>query len=154
MKMLRIAAGLALSACFVVFAGCANAPVKLIPPQQLVMAFCPIVNADLDVLSKSPLLTADQRALLADKIIPGNQAVCTAGGQINVQDLQTFNATLFPALITLVASVPTLPNQPTILLGLELAQPILSQVVATVQAQQAASAPAAASTPLAGAPIK
>lgn len=142
MKMLRIAAGLALAACFVVLTGCANAPVKLVPPQQLVTAFCPVVNADLDVLSKSPLMSADQRALLTEKIIPGNQAICTAGGQINVQDLQAFNATLFPALITLVSAVPGLPNQPAILLGLTLAQPILAQVAA-----QIATAPDAASSP-------
>lgn len=143
MKMLRIAAGLVLSACFVVFAGCSSAPVKLIPPQQLVTAFCPVVNTDLDVLSKSPLLTVDQRALLTDKIIPGNQAICTAGAQINVQDLQAFNATLFPALITLVSALPVLPNQPAILLGLTLAQPILAQVTA----QLAAAAPVGASSP-------
>ena len=142
-RMLLLAAELALAACFVVFAGCSNAPVKLIPPQQLVTAFCPVVNADLDVLSKSPLLTADQRALLTEKIIPGNQAICTAGGQINVQDLQTFNATLFPALITIVSALPALPNQPAILLSLTLAQPILAQLTA----QLAAAAPVAASSP-------
>lgn len=143
MKMLRIAAGLVLAACFAVFAGCSSAPVKLIPPQQLVTAFCPVVNADLDVLSKSSLLTADQRALLTEKIIPSNQAICTAGGQIDVKDLQAFNATLFPALITLVGALPMLPNQPAILLGLTLAQPILAQVTA----QLAAAAPVAASSP-------
>lgn len=151
MKMLHIAVGLALAACFAMLAGCTNAPIKLIPPQQLATGFCPVVNADLDVLSKSPLLTADQRELLkgvpGDPARPGiiavNKAICTAGGQIDVKDLQAFNATLFPALITLVSAVPALPNQPAILLGLTLAQPILAQVTM----QLAAAVPVAASSP-------
>ncbi|MGN6589314.1 MAG: hypothetical protein ACTHKE_03380 [Sphingomicrobium sp.] len=151
MKMLRIAAGLALAACFAMIAGCSNAPVKLIPPQQLATAFCPVVNADLDVLSKSLLLTADQRELLngvpGDPARPGiiavNKAVCAAGGQIDVSDLKKLNETAFPALITLVSALPALPNQPAILLGLTLAQPILAQVTA----QFAAAVPVAASSP-------
>ena len=151
MKMLHIAVGLALAACFAMLAGCTNAPIKLIPPQQLATGFCPVVNADLDVLSKSPLLTADQRELLkgvpGDPARPGiiavNKAICTAGGQIDVKDLQAFNATLFPALITLVSAVPALPNQPAILLGLTLAQPILAQVTM----QLVAAVPVAASSP-------
>ena len=76
-------------------------------------------------------------------IIAVNKAICTAGGQIDVKDLQAFNATLFPALITLVSAVPALPNQPAILLGLTLAQPILAQVTM----QLVAAVPVAASSP-------
>jgi hypothetical protein len=147
MKRMLLAAGLALSA---LFAGCANQPIKIPAPQQLVAAFCPVVNADLKVLSASPLLSADQQALVS-KILTVNTAVCYAGGQVDVSDLQTLNATLFPALITLVSSIPAIPNQPAILLGLTLAQPILAQVVAQLPV---ATAPAASSTPLAGAPLK
>jgi len=147
MKMLRIAAGLALSACFVLFAGCANAPVKLIPPAQLVKDFCPIVNADLAVLDASPLLTAQQKVLLdgPNGVIAVNKAVCAAGSTINATDIQTLNDTAFPALIGLVSALPMLPNQPAILLGLTLAQPILNQIAAQVlpAAPDAASAPAA-----------
>lgn len=149
----------ALAACLVtsiaLLSGCAStgsAPQMIVQPQQLIAGFCPVVNADLKVLGASTLLNADQQALVA-KVLTVNTAVCAAGSSVDFADLQTLNATLFPALITLVASVPTLPNQPTILLGLELAQPILSQVVATIQAQQAVPA-GAASTPLAGVPIK
>lgn len=157
MMMLRIAAGLALAACFAMFAGCANAPLKLVPPAQLVHDFCPVVNADLKLLAASPLLTPAQQQQLngipGDASKPGiiaiNAAVCAAGGQINATDLQTLNDTAFPALVGLVGALPMLPNQPAILLGLTLAQPILAQVAA-----QIVPAPAAASTPLAGASIK
>lgn len=149
-------------AALALLAGCAAQPVKVPTPQQLVTGFCPVVNADLDVLSKSPLLTADQRALLnGDPAHPGiiaiNKAVCAAGGTIDATDLQTLNNTAFPALIGLVSALPILPNQPAILLGLTLAQPILAQVVANLPQASAAtpaSAPAAASTPLAGAALK
>lgn len=153
MKMLRIAAGLALAACFAMFAGCANAPVKLIPPKQLVQDFCPIVNADLKVLSASPLLNASQQELLngvpGDAMKPGiiaiNSAVCTAGGAIDASDLQKLNDTAFPALIGLVGALPMLPNQPAILLGLTLAQPILNQIAAQVLPAATAAAPTSAS---------
>ncbi|MGG1948959.1 hypothetical protein AB1286_29835 [Trinickia sp. NRRL B-1857] len=158
MKMLRIAAGVALAACFALFAGCAtNGPVKLIPPKQLVTDFCPIVNADLKVLAASPLLNATQQQLLngipGDVAHPGiiaiNKAVCAAGATIDATDLQTLNNTAFPALIGLVSALPMLPNQPAILLGLTLAQPILNQVAAQILPTEpaAASAPVAASSP-------
>lgn len=151
-----LAAGFVLAASLV---GCANAPLKLIPPQQLVRDFCPVVNADLAVLSSSPLLTPAQQQLLngvpGDATKPGiialNKAVCTAGGTINVTDLQTLNNTAFPALIGLVGALPMLPNQPAILIGLTLAQPILNQIVAQVMpaAPAPASTPAATSAPVA-----
>jgi hypothetical protein len=157
MKMLRIAAGFALAACFVVFAGCASGPVKLVPPAQLVHDFCPIVNADLAVLDASPLLTASQKQLLdgvpGDPAHPGiitvNKAVCAAGATIDATDLQTLNNTAYPALIGLVSALPMLPNQPAILLGLTLAQPILNQIAAQIlpAAPTAASAPSASSSP-------
>lgn len=156
-----LAAGFVLAASLV---GCANAPVKLIPPKQLVQDFCPIVNADLKVLAASPLLNAAQQELLngvpGDATKPGiiaiNAAVCAAGGAIDASDLQKLNDTAFPALIGLVGALPMLPNQPAILLGLTLAKPILDQIVAQVvpaapgapaSAPAAVSAPAAASSP-------
>jgi len=141
MKSIFIAA---LAAVCVAFAGCTSAPVSIPTPQQLVTDFCPIVNADLAVLSVSPLLTASQQSLLTNTIIPDNKAVCAAGAVINVASLQTLQATAFPALITLVGSLPDLPNQPAILLGLTLAQPILTQII---NALPVTTAPTAASTP-------
>jgi hypothetical protein len=145
MKMLRTAAGIALAACFVVLSGCATngAPKLIVPPAQLLNDFCPVVNADLKVLSGSPLLLPAQQELVS-KVLTVNTSVCAAGSQIDSADLQTLNATLFPALVELVGSLPLLPNQPAIMLGLTLAQPILAQVVQAVEAQKAA-APVAAS---------
>lgn len=166
MKKLLLAAGLAALA---LFAGCAatgtgTAPKLIVTPRQLVADFCPVVNADLKAIAASPLLNESQKLLLngdpSDSTKPGiisiNASVCAAGGLIDVTNLETLNNTAFPALITLVGALPMLPNQPAILLGLTLAQPILNQVLTTVQAQQAAaaaaasaSAPAAASAPVA-----
>jgi hypothetical protein len=160
MKSFCIAASAAICVCF---AGCAapgTAPKITIPtPQQLVTDFCPVVNADLKMLAVSPLLNASQQLLLngtpSDPSKPGiiamNNAVCAAGGQINVADLQQFNATAFPALIGLVAALPMIPDQPAILLGLTVAQPILTQIINSlpVAAPAApASAPVASSAPL------
>jgi len=143
---------------FAVLAGCASTgtttqPQLIIPPQQLIADFCPSVNAQLKLLTQpaaAALLNSTQQALVA-QILTVNTAVCAANGQIDASDLQALNATLFPALITLVASVPAIPNQPAILIGLMAAQPILQQVLTLIAQQQAASA-SAASTP-ASAPV-
>jgi hypothetical protein len=132
-------------------AGCASTgsqPHLVIQPQQLVAGFCPSVNAQLKLLTQpaaAALLNADQQALVS-QILSVNTAVCAANGEIDANDLQTLNATLFPALITLVASIPAIPNQPAILIGLMAAQPVLSQVLTLIAQQQAA---AAASAPVA-----
>lgn len=134
-------------------AGCAGVAVKpvslpIIPPAQLAAQFCPIVKADLAILSTSPLLSQDQKDKL-NSVVPINDAVCSAAATIQLQDLQAFNATLFPAVTAIVAAVPAIPNQPAILLALQLAQPILNQVVADAIAASQASAASAASAPVA-----
>lgn len=152
-KTMLIAAGLVAST---LFAGCASTgtvavPKLVVTPQQLVTDFCPTVNEDLKVIAASPLLNASQKLILngdpSDPTKPGiiaiNASVCAAGGVIDVTNLETLNNTAFPALITLVGALPMIPNQPAILLGLTLAQPILNQILQTVQAQQAAAAAAA-----------
>lgn len=154
MKSIAIAALAAICFC----AGCAL-PVQKIPtPQQLVTDFCPIVNADLAVIAASPLLSPAQQQVLngvpGDATKPGiiamNKAVCAAGSQIDVADLQKFNATAFPALIGLVGALPMLPNQPEIMLGLILAQPILTQVINSLPVPASPAVPASgASAPVA-----
>jgi hypothetical protein len=131
-------------------AGCAGVSVKpvslpIIPPAQLAAQFCPIVKADLAILSTSPLLSQDQKDKL-NSVAPINDAVCSAAATIQLQDLQAFNNTLFPAVTAIVAAVPAIPNQPAILLALQLAQPILNQVVSDAIAASQASAPVAASS--------
>ncbi|MGB8422166.1 hypothetical protein [Paraburkholderia sp.] len=155
MKAIAIAAMAALC----LLAGCSLFQNQKIPtPQQLVTDFCPVVNADLKVIAASPLLNQSQQQLLngtpGDPTKPGiiaiNAAVCSAGGQINVTDLQTLNATAFPALIGLVSALPMLPNQPEIMIGLILAQPILTQVINSLPGQTTPAVPASgASAPIA-----
>jgi hypothetical protein len=153
-KLAAVLAGLV--AC-VAFAGCASTGSQshlVIQPQQLVADFCPSVNAQLKLLTQpaaAALLNADQQALVS-QILTVNTAVCAANGEIDANDLQTLNATLFPALITLVASIPAIPNQPAILIGLMAAQPVLSQVLTLIAQQQAAQAGASSPAP-ASAPV-
>ncbi|WP_154677983.1 hypothetical protein [Paraburkholderia nodosa] len=162
-KRMLLAAGIVAS---IFFAGCATndtvtAPKLIVTPQQLVTDFCPVVNADLKAIAASPLLNASQKVLLtgdpSDPTKPGiiaiNASVCAAGGIIDVTNLKTLNDTAFPALITLVGALPMLPNQPAILIGLTLAQPILNQVLTAVQAQQAAAASPASTPSAASAPV-
>ncbi|MBN3848600.1 hypothetical protein G3N58_17480 [Paraburkholderia sp. Ac-20342] len=149
-KLAAVLAGLV--AC-VAFAGCASTgsqPHLVIQPQQLITDFCPSVNAQLKLLTQpaaAALLNPTQQALV-EQILTVNTAVCTANGEIDANDLQTLNATLFPALITLVASIPAIPNQPAILIGLMAAQPVLSQVLTLIAQQQAAAAGTPASAPV------
>ncbi|MGU7839372.1 hypothetical protein ACV22V_07895 [Burkholderia sp. AW33-5] len=119
--------------------------------QQQVQTGCTIVNGDLTILATSPLLSADQQATISKTILPANQAICKAGAQLNVADLKAFHDSLLPAAITIVQAVPALPQQQAVLLGLQtfgpMVQALIDQILTT-------AAPAAASTPLAGAPLQ
>ncbi|WP_322105838.1 hypothetical protein [Paraburkholderia sp. J41] len=148
-RMLLIAAGFVLSAAFL--AGCKTAPTA----QQLFIQACPVVNADLEFVAASPLLTPDQQDTLNKQIIPKNKAFCAAGAQLNLADLKAFHDSLLPAAITIVEAVPAIPNQQAILLVLRgfgpLVQQLVDQVITTVggAADSAASAPAVAAAPAA-----
>jgi|ERR1700744_1176863 len=133
----------AICACGMVACASTGVSQSIPTPQQLLTDFCPIVNADLKVLSESPLLSSQQQSVVAN-IASINSNVCAAGAQIDVSDLQSLDQTAFPALIALVSAIPGLPDQQAILLGLTLAQPILAQVAQSVAAQ--AAVPAAASS--------
>lgn len=155
-SMLRIAAGFALAACFAVLAACGAVQLKpvsipVIPPQQLARDVCPIVKADLDILTSAAglaLLTPAQQQAVAQSIEPKFSAACSAAAAVDLTNLQAFNETAFPALISIVSATPAIPNQPAVLLGLELAQPILNQVVAdAIAAPKPADAAIAPSAP-------
>jgi hypothetical protein len=169
-KRLAFVAAIGISA---LFAGCASTalpiPLAIPTPQQLVTDFCPVVNADLKLIAASLLLNASQKQVLNG--VPGNasqpgviainEAVCAAGGTINVSDLTALNATAFPALIGLVAALPMLPNQPAILFGLQAVAPIVNQITEQIQAAvtaktatPAVAAASAASAPLAASAIQ
>jgi hypothetical protein len=111
--------------------------IPVIPPAQLAQQVCPIVQADLDILSSASglaLLTAAQQSTVADLIKPKVSAACAAAATVDLTALQSFNSDAFPALIALVSAVPAIPNQPAVLLALQLAQPIVQEVVANAVA--------------------
>jgi len=151
-RIMLLAAGLAMSA--LLFVGCKSPPTV----QEQFQTGCTIVNGDLAILGQSPLLNADQQAVINKTVLPANQAICKAGAQLNVADLKAFHDSLLPAAITIVQAVPALPDQQAILLGLQtfgpMVQALIDQIITAVTPASGASAPAAASTPLAGAPLQ
>lgn len=150
-KLMLLAAGIIASVAIV---ACNSLPTV----QQQFQTGCTIVNGDLAFLATSPMLKADQRETISGVpgdptkpgILPVNQAICKAGAQLNVTDLKAFHDSLLPAAIMIVQAVPALPNQQAILLGLQtfgpMVQALIDQILTT-------TAPTAASTPLAGAPL-
>ncbi|MCO1390999.1 hypothetical protein C6T66_09795 [Burkholderia multivorans] len=143
-KLMLLAAGILASLAIV---ACNSLPTV----QQQFQTGCAIVNGDLAILATSPLLSADQQATISKTILPANQAICKAGAQLNVADLKAFHDSLLPAAITIVQAVPALPQQQAVLLGLQtfgpMVQALIDQILTT-------AAPTAASTPLAGEPLK
>jgi hypothetical protein len=119
---------------------------SLPPLQEQFKAACPIVTADLATLSTSPLIGSTDQAALA-KAAAANNAICAAGGQINVTDLKAFHDSLLPAAIAIVNGNPLIPDQTAILLALNTFGPIMQQmvdqVIAAVAATNAASATSA-----------
>ncbi|MEM5294259.1 hypothetical protein VSR82_07935 [Burkholderia sp. JPY481] len=106
MKMLRIAAGLALSACFVMFAGCT-------PPQQAqVASAATAINAQVKkACSVFNPVADDVTALYAlnpkvDAAIDGVKALCVANASIDPTSVQTLSDTTLPAAIKALASLP------------------------------------------------
>ncbi|MFM0263341.1 hypothetical protein [Paraburkholderia sediminicola] len=140
-KMLLIAAGLALSA----LVGCANAP-ALPSLQQQFVQMCPVVNADLGVLAASPTLTVAQQDSIK-QVLSANQLICSTGAQLNITSLRTFHDSLLPVAVAVVQATPAIPNQPLVLLGLQLFGPVvqglIDQAISTVSPAAPAPAPAA-----------
>ncbi len=153
-KLMLLAAGLVASVALV--AGCKSLPTL----QEQFTQACPIVNADLKIIAASPLLTPAQQQLLSGVpgdaakpgIIASNEAICTAGAQLNVTDLRTIHDSLLPMAITIVQAVPALPQQQVVLLALQTFGPLVQGMID--QLITATTAPVAASTPLAGVPLQ
>lgn len=135
-KFAVVLAGLAMLA----FAGCKSLP----SIQQQFQTGCTIVNGDLAILSTSPLLNASQQALIANTILPANEAICKADAGLNVQSLKQFHDSLLPAAIAIVAGIPAIPNQPAVLLGLQTFGPMVQAMI-----DQIITAAAPAATPAA-----
>lgn len=144
-------AALVLSAC-----GSTGTVIAIPTPAQLATDVCPPTKVALAAVQVAGVLPAAQQSTLTNKVIPGANAVCAAGATINVTDLQAFNATAFPVLISLV-NASTLPAATKIEIGggLTLAQPILAAIVSSMPpatATTAASVPAATPSIAASAP--
>jgi hypothetical protein len=146
-KMLLLAAGVALSALLVV--ACGSLPTL----QEQFNGLCPIVTADLQTISTSPLLNADQQKV-ALKAHDLNVKICAAGASLNVADVKDLANTALPAVVTIISAIPDTPAFPstTIALALNTFGPLALQLVEqTVSTVQGAAAPAAASAPAAAA---
>jgi hypothetical protein len=144
--MKRLAIIVSVAACLA-FAGCANAP-ALPSLQQQFVQMCPVVNADLAVLAASPSLTVAQQDTLKNQIIPANQLICASGAQLNVASLRAFHDSLLPVAIGIVQATPAIPNQPLVLLGLQLFGPVVQGLIdQAITATAPAAAPVAASAP-------
>ena len=144
MKKLLLAAGLA---ALVAFAGCKSLPTV----QEQFNTLCPIVTADLQTVSTSPLLNASQQAI-AMKAHDLNAKICTAGASLNVADAKDLANTALPAVASIVAAIPDTPAFPStaIALALNTFGPIVLQLVEQAfETVQGASSPAVASAPAA-----
>ena len=108
--------------------------------RQVVTSFCPTVNADLSVLSTSPTVPSPLQAQFKT-MLTINQGICSAGTSITATDLQTLNTQVVQAAITILLANPAIPNQPVILLALQLGQPLVTQAIAQLQAAAAPGAP-------------
>src|SRR6185312_11319785 len=108
--------------------------------RQVVTSFCPTVNTDLSVLSTSPTVAPALQAQFK-QMLTINQGICAAGAGITSADLQTLNTQVVQAAITVLLANPAIPNQPAILLALQLGEPLVTQAI--TQLQGVPSAPAA-----------
>lgn len=149
-KRMLLAAGIVLLAFS--FAGCKSAPTFQLTFEQA----CPIVNADLAFIGASPLLTADQQDTIKNKVLPANQALCAAGGKLDVTSLKKFHDSLLPIAIDVVKAAPALPDQQIMLIALQafgpLVQQLIDQVIVTVAPAPASDA-SGASVPAPSAPV-
>jgi len=121
-------------------AGCAGTPTapNIAQVQQVITSFCPLVNADLTVLSTSPAIAPPLQAQFKT-ILAVNKQACSVGGGVTITDLQTLNTQVVQAAIGLLFANPEIPNQPQILLALQLGEPIVNQAITQLQAQKASA---------------
>lgn len=152
-NLMLLAAGfvaLALTAC--------NGTVPTVPkltPAQFVAAVCPSAQQALLLApSLTSLIPADGQKKIADAK-PIVDAACAQGATISTDTPAKFVATVFPAVSVVVGAAPDSVLDATKKQQIQGAILLAELGVGMVTAvQNAASAPAAASTPLAGAAIK
>lgn len=130
-RILLIVAALILAACTTT-GGTVGAPTPS-QVQQIVASFCPTMNADLQVLSTSPVVSPPLQAQFKT-FLSINQQICAAGTGVTVSDLQTLNTQVVQAAIVVLLANPEIPNQPAILLALQLGAPLIQQAITQLQA--------------------
>ncbi|MBU9228190.1 hypothetical protein KTD22_16300 [Burkholderia multivorans] len=145
-KLMLLAAGIAASAFLV--AGCSSAP-ALTFPQQVAIA-CGAANGEIAILKADGVFTGGAAATLNDTIQPAIAKVCAVGATVTSLDLQTIVDSTLPAVKALIAA-SSLPNKAAADAAIDTA--ILAFNVA-ISMRQAEGDTAAASTPLAGAPLQ
>lgn len=124
-------------------------PVSLATMQANITSLCPIVNADLTILSTSPTMTPDQRVLFT-KVLADNQAFCAGSGNLTITSLQAFNTSVIGVLVPILTPMAAAnPQAGALLLALQLAAPLVNQVI-----NQATTPPGAAPAPAVSVPAK
>lgn len=128
---------IALILCALLISACTAtggfAPASPAQVQQIVSSFCPTVNADLQVLSTSPTVAPPLQAQFKS-MLAINQEICSAGAGLSITNLQTLNTQVVQAAIAVLLLNPEIPNQPAILLGLQLGAPLIQQAITQMQA--------------------
>jgi len=130
MNKLLIASLIALS-----LSGCAttgpNTPVTT--PATLVAQFCPLVQSLNTQISTFPGVSANVVSDL-DKARPIIAAVCTEGATITALNLQSLASDAVPALLDIIEATPAAatPQGQAIIVGLDLVQTLLPEVIADI----------------------
>ncbi|MDN7997363.1 hypothetical protein QZN00_09445 [Burkholderia multivorans] len=146
-KLMLLAAGIVASALLVV--GCGSAP-TLTFPQQVAIA-CGAANGEIAILKADGVFTGGAADTLNDTVQPAIAKVCAVGATVTTLDLQTIVDNTLPAVKALI-DASSLPNKAAADAAIDTA--ILAFNVAISMHQTASEPPAAASTPLAGAPLQ
>ncbi|CAM2168111.1 putative lipoprotein [Burkholderia latens] len=148
MKKLMLLAAVVVASVSIL-AGCGSAP-SLTFPQQVEIA-CGAANGEIAILKADGVFTGGAAATLNDTVQPAIAKVCAVGATVTSLDLQAIVDSTLPAVKALI-DASSLPNKAAADAAIDTA--ILAFNVAISMHQAAATPPAAASTPLAGAPLQ
>jgi len=153
-KLMLLAAGLVASVAML--AGCNGSAPTLTFAQQVSIA-CGTAKGEIAILQGDGVFTGGAADTLEKIIKPAVATACTTGSAITTLDLQTIVNTTLPLVKSLVDSSSLAPDKikaadAAIDTGVLAFNVAISLAPATTPT--AASAPGAASTPLAGEPLK
>ncbi|MDP9652065.1 hypothetical protein [Paraburkholderia caledonica] len=133
-------------------AACAGAP-QLTFAQQVSIA-CGAANGEIAILKGDGVFTGGAEKTLTDTVQPAVDKVCSAGASVSKPDLQSIVNATFPLIKTLVDS-SSLPVDKIKAADAAIDTGVLAfNIAISIAPVSTAAAPAAASTPLAGDPLK